>query len=181
MAVLTEVALDLEKEYEIVDGEPEEKEMGSARHSGVGTRLSARLVMHVEAHQLGGVYGPDATFQIVENERLPDVAFVSAARFPEEGEPEEKWGLAPDLAVEVISRHDLWEKVTDKVQEYFAAGVRQVWLVSLKHRTVCVYDSPTRVTILTEDGELTSEALLPGFRCPVSELFQQPVRSQSSS
>jgi Uma2 family endonuclease len=115
MAVITEIALDPEKEYEIVDGQPEEKEMGGARHSGVGTRLIIELGMHVKLNQLGGVYGPDATFQIGSNERLPDIAFVSAARIPPEGEPEGKWEMAPDLAVEVISPNDLWEKVNDKV------------------------------------------------------------------
>ena len=39
MAVMTEVALDLGKEYELVNGKPEEKEMAGARHGGVGSRL----------------------------------------------------------------------------------------------------------------------------------------------
>jgi Uma2 family endonuclease len=64
-----------------------------------------------------------------------------------------------------------------KVQEYFTAGVRQVWLVSWQQRTVTIYDSPTHVTILTEEDTLTSEALLPGFSCSVSEIFQRLARS----
>jgi len=57
----------------LVDGHPEEKQLGGARHSGVGVRLIAKLWAHVEANRLGGVYGPDATFKIGQNERLPDV------------------------------------------------------------------------------------------------------------
>jgi hypothetical protein len=45
-----------------------------------------RLGSHVEAHQLGGIYGPDTTFQIGENQRIPDVAFVAVTRFPVDGE-----------------------------------------------------------------------------------------------
>jgi Uma2 family endonuclease len=177
MDASTAVTLDPEKSYEIVDGQAEEKEMAGARHGRVVMRLGARLEMHAEQHQLGGIYGPDTTFQIGRNERLPDLAFVSAARMPEDGEPEGLWPIAPDLAIEVISPNDLWEKVQSKVQEYFAAGVRQVWLVSWQQRTVSIYDSPTHVTILTEEDTLTSVALLPDFSCRVSDIFQRPARS----
>ena len=177
MTATAEIVLDTEKEYEIVDGQPEEKEMGGARHGGVGVRLITELWMHVKTHKLGGVYGPDTTFLIGQNERLPDVSFVAAERIPAEGEPEGIWPLAPDLAVEIISPHDLYEKVHSKVRDYFAAGVRQVWLVSPEHKTVTIHHSPTQVTVLSEGDELNGGDLLPGFRCPISELFQGPARA----
>ena len=148
--------------------------MGGARHGGIGVRLIVRLASHVEAHQLGGVYGPDATFQIGENQRIPDVAFVAATRFPVGGEPEGSWPLAPDSAVEIISPNDLYERVISKVEEYLAAGVRQVWLISPEHKTVTIYSSPTHTTILTEADDLVSDELLPGFRCRIADLFQSP-------
>ena len=120
-----------------------------------------RLGGHVEAHQLGGIYGPDTTFQIGENQRIPDVAFVAATRFPVEGEPEGIWPMPPDLAVEIISPYDLYEKVISKVEEYLASGVRQVWLISSEHKTITIYSSPTHTTILTEADDLVSEELLP--------------------
>ncbi|MGH9755906.1 MAG: Uma2 family endonuclease [Blastocatellia bacterium] len=166
-----------EKEYEMVNGDPEAIRMGSSKHSGVGTRLIIRGGAHVEANKLGAVYGPDATFQIGNRERMPDISFLSAARIPEEGETEEKWNIVPDLAVEVVSPNETWEKVNDKILEYFDAGVRQVWLISLKHRRVYIYDSLNLVRILTEENELTSEELLPGFRCRIGDLFKQPARA----
>jgi Uma2 family endonuclease len=170
------LSLDLhpDKEYEIVAGQPEEKTMGGARHSGVGVRLIVRLASHVETHQLGGIYGPDATFQIGENQRIPDVAFVAASRFPAEGEPESIWPMPPDLAVEIISPYDLYEKVISKVEEYLVHGVRQVWLISPEHKTLTIYASPTQTTILTEADELVSEELFPGFRCRIADLFRAP-------
>jgi len=80
--------LNPEKEYEIVAGQPEEKAMGGARHGGIGARLLSRLCSYVEAQRLGGVYGPDTSFQIGPNERLPDIAFVAADRIPPEDEPQ---------------------------------------------------------------------------------------------
>ena len=176
MQILEETTLDSEKEYEIVNGQPEEKQMAGARHGGVGTRLSARMCVFVENNNLGGVYGPDTTFKIGPNERLPDISFVSAARFPADGEPEGIWPFAPDLAVEIISPNDLWEKVHDKIGDYFTAGARQVWLVSPEHKTVTVYHSPLQVTILTQEDELACEEILPGFRCRLSEIFRSPTR-----
>jgi Uma2 family endonuclease len=162
------------KEYELSDGR-EAIDMGSLRHSGVGTRLIIRMGSHVEANRLGAVYGPDATFLIGGKERLPDISFLSGSRFPEEGETLDKCQVAPDLAVEVISPNEIWEKVNSKVLAYFAAGVRQVWLISLEHGQVYVYESPSLIRILTEKDELANDELLPGFRCRISELFQQPV------
>jgi Uma2 family endonuclease len=113
------ISLDLhpDKEYEIVAGQPEEKIMGGARHGGVGARLIARLGSHVEANRLGDVYGPHATFQIGETQRIPDVAFVAATRFPVAGEPEGIWLMPPDLAVEIISPNDLYEAALPLVEE----------------------------------------------------------------
>src|SRR5262249_47342338 len=129
MAIMTEVALDPDKLYEIVDGQPEEKEMPGARHSGICARLALELGLYIKANQLGGHY-VEGSFQIGANERIPDLAFVSAARIPPEGEPDTKWPMPPDLAVEVISPNDLYEKGYAKAMEDLAAGVKQVWLRS---------------------------------------------------
>lgn len=172
-ATATAIALDPELEYEIVNGKPEVKEMAGAKHGGTIMRLGAKLVNYTEESDQGSIYSPDTTFVIGQNERLPDLAFVSSARIPEDGEPEGIWKIAPDLAIEVISPNDVLEKVTAKIEDYFAAGVRQVWLVSLRSRTVSIYDSPTKVTILTENEDLTSEAILPGFRCRIGEIFEK--------
>ncbi len=173
--VATGVALDPERAYEIVDGQPEEKEVAGAKHGGAASRLIRRLGAFVEAHNLGEVYS-ETRFQIGHNERIPDVAFVSLERFPPEGEPEGKWPVAPDLAVEVISPNDIFDKVLSKMKEYFAAGVRQVWLISTEHKIVIIHRSLAQATFLSEDDELMSEDLLPGFRCRVSELFKSPAK-----
>lgn len=176
MSVVAEVEtiLDPEKEYEIVNGQPEEKEMASALHSGVGTRLIIRLGSYVEAHKLGALYGPDATFQIGINERLPDVSFISAARLPQDGEPSTKWMLVPDLAVEIVSPTDLYSKVTSKIREYLITGVKEVWLIEPELKMITRYRSLTDFTVLAEEDVLTCESLLPGFQLKLSELFHLP-------
>jgi Uma2 family endonuclease len=75
------------------------------------------------------------------------------------------------LAVEVLSPDDSPRKVEQKTAEWLAGGTREVWNVSPKRRTVTVHCSQTDVRVLTEDDELDGGALLPGFRCKVSEIF----------
>jgi Uma2 family endonuclease len=176
--VEAEVALDPEKRYEIVNGQPEEKPMPGGRHGVIAARLIIRLGGYVEAHQLG-VVSAEANFQIGKNERIPDVAFVAAERVPAEGAPETAWPIAPDLAVEIISPSDLHEKSGEKVLEYLEAGVRQVWVISPGLRTVTVFRSPTNIRVFAGDDELTCEELLPGFRCALKDIFPpaaQPPR-----
>jgi Uma2 family endonuclease len=79
--------------------------------------------------------------------------------------------------MEVISPNDLYGKVYAKAMEYLVAGVKQVWLVSPKHHTVTVYRSATDITAFAGDGGLVSEDLLPGFRCPLCEIFTSPVQT----
>ena len=167
---VTEAAMD-DREYEVVNGIKEAK-MAGARHGGVTARLIGELWIYLKQNKIGSIYTPDTTYLIGGHDRLPDVSFIAAEHLPEEGEPLSKWEIAPDLAVEVISPTDIWEKVNEKVRAYFAAGVRQVWLVSLGQREVLIYDAPTRITVLTENDDLTSETLLPGFKCRVGDLFE---------
>jgi Uma2 family endonuclease len=176
MPTITEVVLDPDKLYEIVDGQPEAKEMPGARHSGICARLTITLGIYLTANQVGGLY-VEGSFQIGGNERIPDLAFVSAARIPPEGEPETKWPIPPDLAVEVMSPNDLYERVYAKTIEYLAAGVKQVWLVSPEHHTVTIYRSATNITAFPGDCALVSEDLFPGFRCPLREIFTSPMQT----
>ncbi|MGH9840473.1 MAG: Uma2 family endonuclease [Blastocatellia bacterium] len=170
MTSTAELALDQDLEYEIIDGRKEAK-MAGARHGEICAQIIIELGLYLRKTRAGRIYTPDTTFQIGVYDRLPDVSVIIAARIPEEGAPASKWEIAPDLAIEIISPNDAWEKVKEKVRDYFAAGVRQVWLVSQKDRDVTVYDSPTLIKVFTENDELTTETILPGFKCRVGDLF----------
>ncbi len=169
--------IDPEKQLEWVDGRAVIKEASGARHSRIGLRLAAQLGEYLKTNPIGEIYGADTSFTFGENERIPDMAFVSAARIPPEGDPVGVWPIAPDLAAEIVSPNDLFEALEARIRDYFASGVQQVWLVSPQFETVTIYDSPVKAAILHAGDELTSPALLPGFRCPVAALFQPVVRA----
>ncbi len=46
-----------------------------------------------------------------------------------------------------------------------------MWVVNPRQRTVTVYRAPTDVTILRESDVLDGGATVPGFQCPVAEIF----------
>ncbi len=150
MQAAMELALDPEKNYEIVNGAPEEKEMPGARHGMIAARLLIRLGGFIEANQLGETF-TEVNFKIGNNERIPDLSFVAADRIPAEGVPEGVLQIPPDLAIEIISPNDLHEKVSNKVLEYLEAGVKQVWLVSPEIRTVTIFRSMEQVQVFSGD------------------------------
>jgi Uma2 family endonuclease len=101
------------------------------------------------------------------------VAFVSYPRWPEDHVPRaEAWDVVPDLAVEVISPTNLAEEIDDKLTDYFAAGVRMVWVLFPGSGRLYVYRSPEQVAGLDRSDELDGGDVLPGFRLPITTLFE---------
>lgn len=82
--------------------------------------------------------------------------------------------FAPDLAVEVRSSGDTRREVKEKVTDWIAAGTRGVWVVDPQRRTVSVYCSASDATKLSEGDELDGGEVVPGFRCRVAEIFDEP-------
>ncbi len=116
----------------------------------------------------------EALFDVGANRnrtRRPDLAVL-------EGDlptgPEAILALVPIMAVEVISPNNMTLDVWDKVEEYFAAGVQLVWLVIPPHRTIIAL-WPDRATVFRYSDTVTAEPVLPGFACPVSDLFPPPA------
>ena len=110
----------------------------------------------------------------VELKRRPDISYVSHDRWPR-NKPvtdDEAWDVVPDLAVEVVSPNDKADGLLEKVEEYFVAGVRQVWVVYPRRRVVHVFESFTQIKVTAEGQELDGGTILPGFRVPLATLFE---------
>ncbi len=150
----------------------------SAYATKIASRLVRKLGVFADDQQLGEVVG-EVLFRLPlaqdsGRNRKPDVAFVSSDRWPaDRPQPvgDNAWDVVPDLAVEVVSPTDFAEDVWDKVFEYFQAGVRLVWVISPKHRFAHVYESPSRMQLITESDALDGGEVLPGFRLPLHRLF----------
>jgi Uma2 family endonuclease len=161
--------------YEVVNGTVVEKIVGASEVE-IAAILDQYLGMFVRTHRLGRVV-MEMIFPIdlaKDLERRPDVAFISHARWPFHRRVPNVavWDMIPDLAIEVVSPANTANGVQEKVDEYFRAGVHQVWVVYPGQQTVYVYQSPTQIEVLRLGGELDGGELLPGFRLPLGALFE---------
>jgi Uma2 family endonuclease len=106
--------------------------------------------------------------------RLPDVSFVSWDTFPGRRIPKEAVPkLAPDLAIEVLSKGNTKGEMARKVREYFESGVRLVWVVDPKKKTLTQYASVRDKSVLGEDDTVEGGDVLPGFSLPLADLFAE--------
>jgi len=162
---------------ELVDGVLVEKAMGF-RESLLAVAMSRYLHEFVTTRNLGLVAGSDGMLQLFEGlVRIPDVSFVAWVNVPGGKVPDNPVPLlAPDLAVEVLSRSNTPGEMKLKRQEYFAAGARLVWMVNMEDRIVSVYTAPEQWHELGEDDSLDGGQVLPGFSLPLRDLFAELER-----
>jgi Uma2 family endonuclease len=71
----------------------------------------------------------------------------------------------------VLSPSDVFIHVQRKVQDYLRAGVRLAWILVPEDRSVAVFRSGREPIVLSNGETLSGENILPGFACPVTELF----------
>jgi Uma2 family endonuclease len=160
--------------YELIKGEVLRMPPTGGEHGVTTMKLGTRLARYVEEKGLGVVFAAETGFKIAtdpDTVRAPDAAFVRRERVPPEGVPKGYWPGAPDLAVEVVSPHDAYTEVEEKVFEWIDAGAQMVIVVNPRRRTVTVYRSREQITVLGEGSTLGGGDVLPGFSCQVSELF----------
>lgn len=160
--------------YELIDGVPKEKPMG-AKSDEIGGLMVTQFNNFIRPKRLGRAYPSQTGFQCFPNKpkmvRMPDAAFVSAGRLPADGTPDGYIKVAPDIAVEVVSPNEEYEEVEAKVAEYRSAGVKLIWVISPKSKTVLIRRLDGSCAELGEAGTLSGEDVLPGFTCAVAELF----------
>lgn len=143
-------------------------------HGVVQLNVASLVRAHVRNHKLGRVTVESGviTEQGPDTVRGPDVAYWSYERVPKGDVPVVYANEPADLVAEVLSPSNTKQRMTHKIREYFDSGVRLVWVVHPEERTVTVYTKPGDGTVLWEDATLTGGDVLPGFTCPVADLFQ---------
>ena len=156
---------------ELIDGVLVEKTVGY-EESCLTVELIALIHNFVKAHKLGKVSGPDGMMRLFPGlVRIPDVAFASSKRFSQRRGSRKLPHLVPDLAVEVLSEDNTPKEMSRKLDDYFDAGVRLVWFVDPRKRTVQVFTDKKASKVLGESETLTGGKVLPGFSVPLKELF----------
>jgi Uma2 family endonuclease len=165
---------------EWVDGILVEKTMGYYE-SALANCLIVALGIYLEKNPIGITSGEAGQLWILPRRmRIPDVAFIRWEKFPGGKVPTDATPrVAPDLAVEILSRGNTPAEMQIKLEEYFQAGVRLVWYIDPLHRAARVYASATTEELLDQNGILDGRDVLPGFQLRLSDLFAKVPREDA--
>lgn len=164
--------------YEIIAGELFMSKQPHWHHQQTCGNVFAELQSWSRSSGMGQAsIAPGVLFSEADNV-VPDVAWVSNERLALLMDEAGHLSGAPELIVEVLSpglQNEQRDR-TAKRKLYEARGVREYWIVDWRLRQVEVYRRENAmlslIATLFDPDELTSP-LLPGFRCPVANLFSR--------
>jgi Uma2 family endonuclease len=164
-----------EKRFELINGEIIEVPAPSPLHAYIAGIIYAAILRFLETDDRGFAF-PDSVSYVLsdETEVIPDASFISYERQPR---LPQKFMIAPDLAVEVISPSNRPRQMLNKVEQYLNAGTQLVWVVYPDEQVVDIYRLGQGETIqlhkLELDDIFDGEDVLPGFKLAVKDIFPQ--------
>ena len=167
-------------QYEIVEGRLVRMPGSGSKASRLAIRFAVRLSLFAEQHNLGDVSGADGEYDLTqpgeptETALVPDVAFVRTGRLPALNTPEANKipRLAPDLVVEIAPPSQYHPEMDAKARMYLDRGVRLAWIVWPGKEEVDVWQAGAATpTTLARSDTLDGLDVIPGFTCPVADLF----------
>ena len=123
----------------------------------------------------GRIYGGEIYFRIRANPDTNagmDLALASAKQVATVTKKSSFIEGPPILGVEILSRYDKHQDVMEKIEEYLACGVKVVWVADPYTQTVVVYRPSSAPVMFNHDQRLSGGPELPGFKCKVSEIFE---------
>jgi len=159
--------------HELVAGVIVAEPLPTHRHDRARWRVERHLRDHVDARNLGEVFG-EAGYLLARDPdtvRGPDLSFVSRERLA--GFNDRKFfSGAPDLAVEILSPSNRPGEMHAKVADYLAAGTRLVSVVDPERRMVTTYTGLLAPRRLEAPAELDGGDVLPGLSIPLESIFE---------
>ena len=134
-------------------------------------RLSARLFNYLETNPIGEVLNSENLYALSSStRRAPDVGVILGNR-QKELQGAKVIYVIPDIAVEILSPSETQRMIHRKLKQYFAAGVKEVWLVDPEAREAEIWTGPALSDARDVADTLTSPLLL-GFSLSLADLFQ---------
>ena len=159
---------------ELIRGELCETMPSGGKHGEVVVNMVIPMGSHIKSRRLGRLAASDSGVLLERDPdtvREPDIAYISTERLPLDVEVTGYYEVVPDLVVEVVSPGDSAREVMDKALMWLSYGTGLVWAVNTGSRTVDVYRPGERTVTLGVGEALDGLDVLPGFTCPVSDIF----------
>jgi Uma2 family endonuclease len=145
-----------------VDGEVLERNVGEYKHSTIQVFLLE--ILFAFARSLPIRVRPELRMRVSPTRyRIPDIMVMLKSQ-PVERVP----SRPPFLCIEIVSPEDRMSRLTERVKEYLAFGVKHVWVVDPETRTAFSYTQ--------EEGHQVSDHLTtqnPEISISVADLFAE--------
>jgi len=143
-----------------VDGEVVERNMGETDHSWLQTMLSAYMV--ARRAQWGITVLVEQRVQVTETRfRVPDICVIRGPK-----PAEQILAKPPFICIEILSPEDRWPRVQQRIDDYLAMGVPNVWVLDPATKTA--YAVTAQGTHQVADTLKTQN---PSVEVPLSEIF----------
>jgi proteasome lid subunit RPN8/RPN11 len=149
------------------------KQYPGEEHGVVVSDFGFEVGCFVRQHDLGQCYAKGTGFLVKQDPKkiiAPDLAFIRKERLL----PKRSRGsvpVVPDMVLEVRSPWIRKKQVEAKIQLWLSVGVRLVWELNLKARTLTVYRPGQPPRELGVNDTLTGEDILPGFELPLRRIL----------
>ncbi|MDZ4762940.1 MAG: Uma2 family endonuclease [Chloroflexota bacterium] len=161
-----------DKQFEFIDSERVEKEMGSFTPSEIAALIGFFIRLYLREQPLGRLSAADGGFIMPNGDILiPDVGYIANERMP--SRPDREVPVPPDLAVEVKSPPDRKAALRRKAQDYLAHGVKLVWLIFPENQSAEVYTADDELILLKIDDALSGGEVLPGLSIALTDIFPE--------
>ena len=165
-----------DKHLELINGEIIEMPVPGEEHGFLAGEIYHHFRLFDPERRLGvptvesGYYTLDDRYTVL----APDAAFRLRERADEP--LNKRWAaVMPDIAVEVKSPSNTLAELRRKAAIYLQHGTQLVWIVIPDRKGVEVCrlgaDEEVERKFVAEDGALSGEDVLPGFRLELSSLF----------
>jgi Uma2 family endonuclease len=153
--------------HELLEGELITVPPAKIRKAVIREKLADLLRPYIEQNSLGEVY-VRAGFKLSPATWLqPDVSFIRAAQL-ERTDPDGYFEGSPAIAIEVASDSNTAAQLDRKIEQYFAHGAEEVWVVYPETRKIRIHfpDGTSRTA-----GDELQSAALPDWSAGISTIF----------
>ena len=162
--------------YEIIDGEIYVSKQPHWHHQLVCNNTGTALGQWSVATGLGFVAQAPGIVFSEDNDVAPDVVWASRERIQQTLDRAGHFTAAPELVIEILSpgSENLRRDREAKLALYDRRDVQEYWMLDWVLRQVEVYrrqEGRLLAAATLAEGETLTSPLLPGFSCPVSDLF----------
>jgi Uma2 family endonuclease len=160
-----------DKRYELDEGELIEMTRPAYRHNEVLKNLQFSLETYLRQSRVGVLLISENLFALSAlTRRAPDAAIILGDRRAELRNAK-VIHIIPEIVIEVLSPSERPAGIHRKLKQYFAAGVKEAWLIDPEAREAEIWTGLTLPEHAFTEADVLVSALLPGFALPLAELF----------